>query len=196
MALKDTLVLLLYIVLAGVICLLFVRAGRRGPMTALGPTRRNLAWLVLVIGFCTFFVPLVAIDPPVLGRVQWSALDIASGIFRGELPVPQGRFDPGLTEITLIYAFMAFAAAALTVSRAQEVLRVIALFGTVLSSLAKWWGGTFIWTFFGYFGPVANWHLTPGPAWYVLPFVMPALLVISLIDTLRRQQAREASRAR
>lgn len=188
MSLKDTLVLLLYIFLAGVICLLFVRAGRRGPMTSLGRRRRQLGFLVIVMGFCTFFVHLVTIDPPVLGRTHWSALDIASGIYQRRLPVPEGRLDPGLTEITLIYVFMAFAAAALAFSRAQEALRVIALFGTVLSSLAKWWGGAFVWTFFGYFGPVANWRVKPGPAWYVLPLVMPVLLLISLTERRGRQR--------
>lgn len=189
MSLKDTLVLLLYILLAGVICLLFVRAGRRGPMTPLGRRRRQLASLVIAIGLYTFFVPLVTIDPPVLGRTQWSALNIASEIYRRKLPVPEGRFDPGLTEITLIYVFMAFSVAALGFSRAQEALRVIALFGTVLSSLAKWWGNSFVWTFFGYFGPIANWRVRPGPAWYVLPFVMPVLLLISLVGRLGRQHS-------
>jgi hypothetical protein len=63
MSLKDTFVLLLYILVAGVICLLFVRAGRRGPMTPLGARRRQLASLVIVVGFRTFFIPLVTIDP-------------------------------------------------------------------------------------------------------------------------------------
>jgi hypothetical protein len=188
MSLKDTLVPLLYILLAGIICLLFVRAGRRGPIKPLGKRRKQLAFLVIAIGVCTFFVPLTDIDPPVLGRTQWSALNIASQIYQQKLPVPQGRFDPGLTEITLIYVFMMFALVALAFSLAPEVLRVIALFGTVLSSLAKWWGSAFVWTFFGYFGAVANWRVRPGPAWYVLPFVMPALLLISLIERRSRQQ--------
>jgi hypothetical protein len=164
MSLKDTFVLLLYILVAGVICLLFVRAGRRGPMTPLGARRRQLASLVIVVGFRTFFIPLVTIDPPVLGRTRWSALNIAAEIYRRNLPVPEGHFDPGLTEITLIYVFMMFAVAALAFPRAQEALRVIALFGTVLSSLAKWWGSAVVWTFFGYFEPVANWQVRPGPA--------------------------------
>jgi len=50
-------------------------------MRPLGKRRKQLALLVIAIGIYTFFVPMVVLDPPVLNRTEWSALNIASNIY-------------------------------------------------------------------------------------------------------------------
>jgi hypothetical protein len=53
----------------------------------LGPRRRRMAALVVLIGMLTLVVPLVRTDQPVLGRTRWSPLNIVYGISAGTLPV-------------------------------------------------------------------------------------------------------------
>jgi hypothetical protein len=82
------------------------------PMQPLGEKRKRLALLVIAIGIYTFFVPMVVLDPPLLNRTEWSALNISSNVYERTLPVRGGHFDEGLIDIALIYVLMAVAVVA------------------------------------------------------------------------------------
>lgn len=53
----------------------------------LGPRRRQMALIVILMGLATFVTPLISTDSPVLGRTQWSPLEIAEGLSTGKLPI-------------------------------------------------------------------------------------------------------------
>jgi hypothetical protein len=127
---------------------------------------------------------MVIVDPAVMNRTEWSALDIASNVYEGKLPVPGGMFDEGLLEIALIYVLMVFALMALYLPGPPRALNVISGIGFAASSLAKFWNFAFVQTFFGYFGHTLSWHMSRGPAWWVLPWVMPAILLVCFADSL------------
>jgi len=151
---------------------------------SLGEGRKRLALLVIAIGLCTSGLPLIILDPPVQNRTGWSALDIASNVYQGNLPVAKGHFDEGLIEIALIYLLMPVALMAIYLPGPPKALKAISGIGFVLSSLAKFWRFGFLETFgWEYWGPG---HLRSGPAWWILPWIMPALLAICFaknIDT-------------
>jgi hypothetical protein len=57
----------------------------------LGRRRRMMVLIVALIGLASFASPLIRTDSPVLDRVRWSPLEIASEVYEGALPV---RSDP------------------------------------------------------------------------------------------------------
>ncbi len=166
----------------------------RTRLVPLGKRRKRLALLVLALGIGTFFLPMVVVDPPILNRAEWSPLDIAAAVWSRKLPVPHGSFDPGLLEIALIYALMIASLAALFLPRSPKVLPIISIVGSLLSWLSRWWNVTFRWTFFPYFGQVheilawnahiKEWHMRVGPAWWILPWIVPALLALCFAKDL------------
>jgi hypothetical protein len=142
----------------------------------LGEERKRFALLVIAIGLCTSGLPMVTLNPPLLNRTEWSAFDIASNVCQRHLPVPKGHFDEGLIEIALIYLLMPVALVAIYLPGPPKALKVISGIGFVLSSLAKFWDFSFLETFgWDYWGPG---HLRAGLAWWILPWIMPALLAI------------------
>jgi hypothetical protein len=102
------------------------------PMKPLGKRRKWLALLVIAIGICTFFLPMVILDTPLLNRTEWSALNIVSKVYEHKLPVQGGRLDEGLIEIALIYLLMPFALMALYLPGPPKALMVISGIGFVL----------------------------------------------------------------
>lgn len=153
------------------------------PAKPLGEKRKQLALLVIAIGICTFFMPMVILDPPVMNRTEWSALDIALKIYERKLPVPEGQFDDQLLQIALIYVLMVFALVALYLPGPPKALMVISTIGFAFSYVANWWTSTFHWTF-GYYGHMQTWHMSRGPAWWILPWIMPSLLAICFAENL------------
>lgn len=152
------------------------------PMKALGEERKLLALLVIAIGVCTFFLPMVSLKPPLLNRTEWSALNIVSHVYERKLPVPGGRLDEGLIEIGLTYLLLPFALIATYLPGPPRALKVISGIGFVCGSLARFWEHTFMNTFgWEYFAPG---HMTHGPAWWILPWIMPALLAICFAKRL------------
>ena len=149
----------------------------------LGKNRKRLALLMIAIGIYTFFAPMVVVDPPILNRTEWSALDIVLNVYDGRLPVPGGSFDDGLLQIALIYVLMILAVAVLYVPGSRRALLAISAIGFAISSLAKFWNSTFHRTF-GYYGHMQEWHMSRGVAWWILPWVMPALVAICFSKTL------------
>lgn len=57
-----------------------------------GPRRKSWALVVIAAGMLTFFVPLVTTDTAVLGKTQWSVLDLATHVLAGKLPPSTRRF--------------------------------------------------------------------------------------------------------
>ena len=45
-------------------------------MKPFGKTRKLAASLIVALGVVTFFMPLISINAPIIGRMQWSALNI------------------------------------------------------------------------------------------------------------------------
>jgi len=161
-------------------------------LAPLGKERKRLAILVIALGITTFFLPMVVVDPPVLNRTEWSPLHIAAGVLSRQLPVPHGSFDPGLLEIALIYGLMIASLAALLPSGPPDALLIISIIGSLVSSLANRWHSTFRWTLLpgqvyeilAGNAHIQEWHMRVGPAWWILPWIMPALLAICLAKDL------------
>src|SRR2546428_9130536 len=55
-------------------------------MESMGRRKRSFAFLIVVGGILTFFLPLVTTDPPVMGRTRWSAWNLACQVQAGNLP--------------------------------------------------------------------------------------------------------------
>jgi hypothetical protein len=153
------------------------------PAKPLGKQRKQIIVSLSAIGLWTFFLPMVILEPPVYAKTNWSPLDIAVNFYNRKLPVPGGMFDEGVAEIGMIYLLTIFALVAVFIPGPPNVLRVISSIGFGLSSLAKWWNSTFHWTF-GYYGHMLTWHMTRGLAWWVVPWIMPAILIVSFMETL------------
>ncbi len=157
-------------------------------MKPLGRNRRVLALLIIAIGVYSFFTTMVVVEPPIVNLARWSALDITLRVYDGRLPAPGGGFDEGLLEIAFIYVLMMLAVAALCVPGRPRALLVISSIGFVPSLLAKFWDGTFH-RLFGYYGHIQQWHMTRGLTWWVLPWIMPALLAICFAEALDEPNA-------
>jgi len=142
-----------------------------------------MAFTVLAIGLATFFDPLVRVEPPVLDKSTWSALDIAQHIYSRELPVPTGGFDLGVFEIAVTYLLIAIALVALFVPGGEEAIWIASLIGFVISAGAKYWNSTFESLFFGPFGGLPRGQVREGGAAILLAFVMAAVMTISLNES-------------
>jgi hypothetical protein len=149
-------------------------SGRARTIQPLGPQRKRLALGVVLIGLCTAGLPLVILNPPLPNKSQWTPLNIALKVYQRELPVSRGSLDDSVIEMAFIYLLMLLALVALSIPGPRRLLKGISGFGFVLSTLVKFWHHSFL-NMFGwqYFGPG---HLRPGPVWWILPWVMPALL--------------------
>lgn len=100
----------------------------------MGRRRVSLAFLAIVSGLMTFFVPLVTTDPPVLGRGHWSPWDIFSAITIGELPIKRDDLLSSLPIMaTAIYVLLIIALVALGFSRSPRILARVAAVGCFTS---------------------------------------------------------------
>ena len=97
------------------------------------------------------------------------------------MPVPGGHFEWELMEIGIIYALLLLILAVLVFFVNQRrALRILSGIGFIPSFLAKFWHHAFLFTFgWQYFG---TGHMQRGPTWWILPWVMPVLLLISFLD--------------
>jgi hypothetical protein len=103
---------------------------------------RSSALLVIVVGLLTFFVPLVTVDRPVVGRTHWSAFNIVWEMYQGNLHAdncercgePPVRALLALpVSITAIYMLMIVALVPLSVPYASNTLASISGFGGIVS---------------------------------------------------------------
>src|SRR6266478_1405077 len=146
---------------------IYVRAWPKKP---LGELRKRFCLLLISLGACTFFLPMLILDSPVLNRTEWSALAIVSKLFEGKLRVQGGSFDLKLIAIAVIYLLMTFALMAVYRPGPPKALFVISCMGVALYGALRHgtWG-------MDTFGPS---RMRAGLAWWVLMSIMPALLAI------------------
>jgi hypothetical protein len=99
--------------------------------------RRLLAVPLVALGLCTFVVPTITTDPPVLTRVRWSPLDILTQIHKGAVPTRSGDAS-GIDGVQFYFAasylLLLFALLTITVLPSRKVLVVIALLNALISS--------------------------------------------------------------
>jgi hypothetical protein len=154
------------------------------PLKPLGNARRRYALFVIALGLSILFLPMVILDSPVVKRTQWTPRDIAMNVYERSLPVPKGQLDEGLFEIGTLYVLMILALPAVFLPGPPKPLLVISTIGLALSYVAKYWDMTFLWTFgWNYWAPGILWgpgHMKRGYTWWVLPWIMPALVAICL----------------
>ncbi len=155
---------------------IYVRAWPKKP---LGELRKRFCFLLISLGVCTFFLPMIILDSPVLNRTEWSALAIVSKVFEGKLPVPGSSFDLELIAMAVIYLLMPFALLAAYRPGPPKALLVISCMGVALDGCLRRgpWG-------MDTFGPR---HMRGGLAWWVLMSIMPALLAICFATNLDTQ---------
>src|SRR5438445_12823706 len=71
-------------------------------MESMGRRQRSFAFLIVVGGILTFFLPLVTTDPPVMGRTRWSEWNIACQAQAGNLPPVRYLFRT--ERVLIVYA--------------------------------------------------------------------------------------------
>ena len=116
--------------------------------TPLGKRRKSLAFFVVALGIISFFWPLITTDPPVLGKTQWSAWNVACQIYQGNLPnrklsdtcercdrqwVLALFYVPKLP--TALYVLIVLALALLWLSRSATALALLGTMGAIASRL-------------------------------------------------------------
>jgi len=93
----------------------------------LGRRRRSLAFLAVLAGLLTFFLPLVTTNPAVIGQSHWSPWNISWQIYEGNL-------HPSIPFMaTLIYMLLVVAVVALWLSPSRDGLAITAIFGLFTS---------------------------------------------------------------
>lgn len=151
------------------------------------------ALLVIAIGLYTFFLPLVTINPPVLGRARWSAMHIAWETWQGKLPEPSGSHLPrfldfalsytSLGGIALAYLLLLVALATVFSPGYQKALKLTSLIGLAAVGMAfKFALSDFARLFFGIRRTTVEWNgdIGYGAAMYAILGVMAALLLVSM----------------
>jgi len=152
------------------------------PKKPLGELRKRFCFLLISLGVCTFFLPMIILDSPVLNRTEWSALNIASKVYEGKLPVPEGSFDGDLIEMAVLYLLMPFALLAVYRPGPPKALFVISSIGV---GFDLWRLRHLTWGMdIDAFGPR---HMRAGLAWWILAAIMPALLAICFATNLDTQ---------
>lgn len=139
------------------------------PVRLLGMSARPSALLVIVLGLLTFFVPLVAIDRPVLDTTHWSAFAIVREMYNGNLHADtcERCGEPSIrallalpVAITATYLLMVVALLPLSVPYALNTVAGIAGLGAInslyLSGHATAWA--FEETFYGQASGVGHVH--------------------------------------
>jgi hypothetical protein len=152
--------------------------------------RTTLCLFVIAIGICTFFVPLITVDPPVAGTAHWSEWQIVQHMYEGKLPNPtcERCGEPVVRSlvalpvtVTVIYVLMLSTVIPLSVPYASATLTGISGVGAVIS-LSLWRFGTrwaFEETFYG--SAFRLGHVHYGLLQVALFSIMSALCLISLI---------------
>ena len=101
------------------------RGGRSGHLSS---RARRTALTFVTLGLVTFFVPLITVAPPALGRQQWSVLGIALELLaRPGTPLPLLRIP-----FALIYLLLLLATLALCFFPFRKLLLWISVAGLIL----------------------------------------------------------------
>src|SRR5260221_12479027 len=107
------------------------------PKKPFGELRKRFCLLLILLGACTFFLPIIILDSPVVNRTEWSPWNIVLKVFEGELPVPGAGFDLELISMAVIYVLMPFALMAVYHPGPPKALLVISSIGAVLDVVLR-----------------------------------------------------------
>jgi hypothetical protein len=140
--------------------------------TSLG-TARGVGFLAAAFGLCTFSATLASANPSVLGRTEWSGLDIVTHVYDGTV-----RFSLVALDVVSSYLLLLFAIAALCLPRPRKPLLIVSVLGIICSSWALEMGHS---TLFDWFttGSIPR-TVSYGPAMYAIEIVMSVLLLVSV----------------
>ena len=159
------------------ICYTLTRVGSRVPASPLG-RMRALAFAIAAFGLCTFFVPLARTDPSVLGRTEWSGLNLMAQVVAKNLP-----FSPVAFDVAAAYLLMLTALLVLFLPRPRKLLLVITVLGVVCSGWALEMGHDLLFQWFIRSGiAIQILKVSYAPAMYAIEIVMSALLLISVSE--------------
>lgn len=160
--------------------------GQNSVVKTLGHRRKVLVFLTLGIGLATFLGTLVIIDPAAMGRSQWSPLDMATGIWDGTFaPLAGGGLGITLVDLALAYLLMLYSLVAFCFSDSRKHLKIIGLTGCLLSLETLGRGEqSFKRMFFGLVPVDGNATINYGATMYLIPLIMSALVLISMVDSL------------
>src|SRR2546426_4281376 len=109
-------------------------------MESMDRRKRSFAFLIVVGGILTFFLPLVTTDPPVMGRTRWSGWNIACQVQAGNLPPVRHYSERNEFLLSIpwmaaaIYLLLVVALIALCFSCSPELLAKIAVGGCFTGS--------------------------------------------------------------
>ena len=161
-------------------------SARNSPVKTLGRRRRTRVLLTLGIGLATSFGTLVIVEPAVMGKSQWSALDMATGIWNGAFPpLAGGGLGITLIDLALAYLLMLCSFVVFCFSNSRKLLKVIGLTGCLLSLETLGRGEqSFKRMFFGLVPVEGNAAINYGSAMYLIPLIMAVLVLISMVDSL------------
>ena len=98
----------------------------------LGRKRRRIAILFLALGLCSFFEPLIKVDPAVMNRTRWSPFTIVRELYQGNLAhsISDVLFAP--LEVGVIYLLFLVALIAVLSSPSQKFVLTIATIAAAL----------------------------------------------------------------
>ena len=151
-------------------------------MECLASKSRTGAIVLIAIGLLSFFEPLITTKPPVMGRAQWSLLDIVRQLQKGGLHTSAGNLVLPSISFGLPYLLMLFAFFNLCFFPAQKVLAWVGVIGAIDASLIFRFGDTDLERVF--YGRCC---LLPGPVKHfglasVLLVVMIMLALLSMAE--------------
>jgi len=149
---------------------------RQRQLLPFGDRRRLFALLLMSLGVFTFFFPLLTFSSPVHGRARWSALNIAAEVVNGNLCT-----DDFVIIIALLYALLPTVLIALYFENSHGFVASIASLGSGLTVSRHLLSGHCVKDFFAI---PQQARIDAGPALLVLPYIMPALLLLCVCNFL------------
>jgi peptidoglycan/LPS O-acetylase OafA/YrhL len=126
----------------GAFLLLFLMGLAPNRLKAFGERRRRIAMGIVVLGLCSFFVPLIGTDPAVLGRVRWSPLDVLLQLHAGTLSIPAGTgpiwMNPVVAYLSAAYLLLFATLLALAVNASPKLVVGFAASVPLFSVVTNW----------------------------------------------------------
>jgi hypothetical protein len=132
--------------------------------------------LVIAFGVYTFFMPMLILTTPVLGRAEWSPFHMALEVYHGRLPANRHWIELTAVEDAFVYVLMVTAQALSLLPWGQNALYHVSIVGLIVSALATRNATRHLAEFVTGSPDV---RATFGPAMYMLPLTMLALFLLA-----------------
>jgi hypothetical protein len=116
--------------------------GRTRRVKSSDPAQRLLMLIVVIAGILTFFLPLISVDPPVVGRRLWSPFKVVEEAYDGNLsqPVCERCAEPAVKafvalplDVTIIYLLILSTLVPISVPYGSEIVSGIAALAGIAS---------------------------------------------------------------